>query len=404
MLPAVEPGGGFKSATTGMNILYHHRTLGDGAEGIHVASMVKAFRELDHDVKLASLIGEQVASSTSRARIVDQLRNVLPRALYETMEMAYSAAGYRLLTRQVNGWKPAFIYERYTLFNLAGLMAARRLGIPLVLEVNSPLAYERAQYETLRLKRAARFFERFLFRRAELVLAVSTPLKEYIIGQGASPEKVVVMPNGTDPSFFRPDTFTRDQLRRRLDLPLNAVVVGFVGILRPWHGVDLLIDAFAKVQNPAERMYLLIVGDGPSQSALEKLSRLRGLQERVIFTGRVPHQEVARYLTAMDIAVSPRATFYASPMKVLEYMATGIAVIAPRMPNLQDLISDQVDGILFQPENVEELTSSVQALVQNGTFRRRLADNARRKIENDRTWVNNAKRTLELIGNSQKWN
>ena len=188
-----------------MNILYHHRTLGDGAEGIHVASMVKAFRELDHDVKLASLIGEQVASSTSRARILDQLRNVLPRALYETMEMAYSAAGYRLLTRQVNGWKPAFIYERYTLFNLAGLMAARRSGIPLVLEVNSPLAYERAQYETLRLKRAARFFERFLFRRAELVLAVSTPLKEYIIGQGASSEKVVVMPNGTDPSFFRPD-------------------------------------------------------------------------------------------------------------------------------------------------------------------------------------------------------
>ena len=151
-------------------------------------------------------------------------------------------------------------------------------------------------------------------------------------------------------------------------------------------------------------MYLLIVGDGPSQSALKRLARLRGLQERVIFTGRVPHQEVARYLTAMDIAVSPCATFYASPMKVLEYMATGIAVIAPRMPNLQDLILDQVDGVLFQPENVEELTSSVQALVQNATFRRRLADNARRKVENDRTWVNNAKRTLELIGTFKKWN
>ena len=174
----------FKSGNVAMNILYHHRTLGDGAEGIHVSSIVEAFRALGHDVKLTSLIGEEVAVSTPRVRMLEHVRRRMPRSLYEVMEIGYSVAGYRLLTSQVNGWKPEFLYERYMLFNMAGLMAARRLGIPLVLEVNAPLAYERAQYERLSLKRAAQLFERSLFRSADLVLTVSTPLKDYIVQQG----------------------------------------------------------------------------------------------------------------------------------------------------------------------------------------------------------------------------
>jgi len=387
-----------------MNILYHHRTLGDGAEGIHVSSIVEAFRALGHDVKLTSLIGEEVAVSTPRVRMLEHIRRRMPRSLYEVMEIGYSVAGYRLLTSQVNGWKPEFLYERYMLFNLAGLMAARRLGIPLVLEVNAPLAYERAQYERLSLKRAAQLFERSLFRSADLVLTVSTPLKDYIVQQGVPSGNVVVLPNGTKPELFRPNAIARAAVRQRLGIPLDAVVVGFVGILRPWHGVELLLDAFSRIGVSAGEVFLLIVGDGPSHAELEQLARSLGLTNKVIFTGRIPHRQVADYLAAFDIAVSPRATFYASPMKILEYMATGLAVVAPHMPNLQDLISDGVDGILFKAEDAHELANSLATLVKDQALRIRLGENARASIVCHRTWQHNARRVLDLVAQVRKWN
>jgi glycosyltransferase involved in cell wall biosynthesis len=387
-----------------MNILYHHRTLGDGAEGIHVSSIVEAFRALGHDVKLTSLIGEEVAVSTPRVRMLEHVRRRMPRSLYEVMEIGYNVAGYRLLTSQVNGWNPEFIYERYMLFNMAGLMAARRLGIPLVLEVNAPLAYERAQYERLSLKRAAQLFERSLFRSADLVLTVSTPLKDYIVQQGVPSGNVVVLPNGTKPDLFRPNATARAAVRQRLGIPFDAVLVGFVGILRPWHGVDLLLEAFSQIEHSLGDVFLLIVGDGPSQTELEQLAQSLGLANKVIFTGRIPHRQVADYLAAFDIAVSPRATFYASPMKILEYMATGLAVIAPHMHNLQDLISDGVDGILFKAEDAHELANSLATLVKDRALRIRLGENARASIVCRRTWQHNARQVLDLVAQVRKWN
>ena len=387
-----------------MNILYHHRTLGDGAEGIHVASIVDAFRTLGHDVKVASLVGEKTVGSRSRIQMVQQLRKWMPQCFYEAMEMGYNLAGYRLLTHQANGWKPAFLYERYTLFNLSGLMAARHFGIPLVVEVNSPLAYERAEYDRLALKRWAQAFERFVLFRADLVLTVSTPLKEYIAEQGVPPDHIAVLPNGTDPTLFRPELTGREEVRQSLDIPPTATVVGFVGILRPWHGVELLLDAVSQIAAPPESVYLIIVGDGPSQADLERLAQEKGLAGKVVFTGRVPHREVSRYLAAFDIAVSPRATFYASPMKVLEYMATGIPVIAPRTPNLQDIISDGVTGILFNAEDLGDLAASLTLLLNDRALRHRLGQNARASVVAGRTWLHNAARVLELVQGLPKWN
>lgn len=403
MLREYEPGCRLKK-NIAMNILYHHRTLGDGAEGVHVSAIVEAFRALGHNVKLTSLIGEEVAVSTPRVRMLEHIRRYMPRTLYEVMEIGYSVAGYRLLTNQIDGWKPEFLYERYMLFNLAGLMAARRLGIPLVLEVNAPLAYERTQYERLSLKRAAQLFERSLFRSADLVLTVSTPLKDYVVQQGVPSANVFVLPNGTKAELFRPNTTARAAIRQRFTIPFDGVVVGFVGILRPWHGVELLLEAFSRIDHSLGAVFLLVVGDGPSQTQLEQLAQSLGLANKVIFTGRIPHRQVADYLAAFDIAVSPRATFYASPMKILEYMATGLAVIAPHMPNVQDLISDGVDGILFKAEDAHELANSLATLVRDRALRIRLGEKARAAIVDHRTWIHNAKQILDLVGQLRKWN
>ena len=185
---------------------------------------------------------------------------------------------------------------------------------------------------------------------------------------------------GLSPELFRPNVIARGAVRQRLGIPFDAVVVGFVGILRPWHGVELLLEAFSQIEHSLGDVFLLIVGDGPSQTELEQLAQSLGLANKVIFTGRIPHRQVADYLAAFDIAVSPRATFYASPMKILEYMATGLAVIAPHMPNLQDLISDGVDGILFKAEDAHELANSLATLVKDQALRIRLGENARASI------------------------
>ena len=128
------------------------------------------------------------------------------------------------------------------------------------------------------------------------------------------------------------------------------MVIGFTGILRPWHGVELLIQAFAGLYHQHKEAFLLIVGDGPSHSELEQFVASLRITDRVYFTGRVSHRDIPDYLAACDVGVSPRATFYASPMKVPEYMASKLAVVAPAMSNIADLIDDGVDGLMFEPE------------------------------------------------------
>lgn len=380
-----------------MKILYHHRTLGDGAEGIHVAAMANAFRNLGHDVEVAAIIGEETNISTSRTRALGAMTRWVPRPLYEVMELGYSLAGCRMLRKHSRRWEPDILYERYMLFNVAGLLAARLADIPFVLEVNAPLAYERAAYESLFLRRLAQRCERFVCSRASLVLVVSTPLKDYLVEQGVAAERIVVLPNGTEPQIFRPDQQARQDIRARYKISPDAVVVGFSGILRPWHGVELLIEAMARRRNTRDNGHLLVVGDGPGRDRLEQLVEARGIRHVVTFTGRIPHAEVPRYLAAFDIGVSPRATFYASPMKIPEYMATGMVVLAPRMPNIEDLITEGRDGVLFRAEDVDDLAVAIDHLVADTEQRHLLGQRARASVLGGRTWQHNAARVLELV-------
>jgi glycosyltransferase involved in cell wall biosynthesis len=173
--------------------------------------------------------------------------------------------------------------------------------------------------------------------------------------------------------------------------------VGFTGILRPWHGVDLLLEAIARLHTHRLNIRVLVVGDGPSQSALKTWAHDHNLDSVVTFTGRVGYEQIPEYLSAMDIGVSPRSTFYASPMKVPEYMATGLAVVAPRMPNIEDLIVDGRTGLLFTPEDAGELAHSIERLASDRGLVTRIATAARVAINTGRTWSHNAAQVVNLV-------
>lgn len=381
-----------------MRILYHHRTLGDGAEGIHIREMVKAFRELGNEVKVIGPVGEKPPESSRKSRMLERVKRMIPHVLYELLEIAYTGYCFWRTARAIRTFRPDFIYDRYITFNAGTVLAGRMCGIPVCLEVNAPLAMERSVEpdERLVFRKAALRMESWICRHAARTIVVSTPLKRYLESIGVPEGKCIVMPNGVDPDRFTPRT--KDAaLLDALSISRDGFVVGFTGVLRPWHGLDLLLEAFASMAKKGHQAFLLIVGDGPHRKPLEKRAAELGLGRALCITGRVPHAKVPEYVSLFDVAVSPRATFYASPMKVIEYMALGKPVVVPATPNFLDIIDDRAEGIAFEDGNATALEQALVCLCQEPELRRQLGVRARQKVERRLNWRWNAEAICRLF-------
>jgi glycosyltransferase involved in cell wall biosynthesis len=196
-----------------VRILYHHRTLADGAEGIHIASMVSALRALGHEVTVESLA--QPSSSGAPGPLA-AVRQRLPQALFEVATLSANIVEFEAMRRKLRTGSYDLLYKRHALFDVGAVQAASRLGIPIVLEVNalysSPAMNE---FEPLTLRRLAARFERRTFRLATVTVAVSTPLRrqiEEVAGRGV---RVVVVPNGVDPERFDPARTSAEAVRAR---------------------------------------------------------------------------------------------------------------------------------------------------------------------------------------------
>jgi glycosyltransferase involved in cell wall biosynthesis len=369
-----------------MRILYHHRTLADGAEGIHIREMIDAFRANGHEVVVSAMVQPKTGGAGHDGAL-KRLKAMLPEWLFELAAIASSAADYVTFGRALARHRPDFVYKRHALNDFGALLAARHRGVPVCLEVNRLYTSdEHTRFEQRRLKTLCRGVERFAIDQASVVAAVSTPLAGSVRRLTARPERVMVLPNGANPDVFQPDEARRARVRRELGWT-GDVVVGWAGILREWHGVDLLLRAVARVPG----LKLLIIGDGPDRPRLEALIEQLGIVPRVVFTGRVAHADVVRYIGAVDIAVSAAdRTGHASPMKLLEYMAMERATVAPRSPNIEDLIDHDVDGLLFEPDSEDALAAVFQRLVEDDGLRARLGRDARRKVMRVRNWRRNA--------------
>jgi glycosyltransferase involved in cell wall biosynthesis len=366
-----------------VKILYQHRTLADGAEGVHIREMVDAFRGLGHDVSIRTVAG----AARAPAPFVVWVKRRLPAAAFELAAILCNVADYWKTARALRRHRPDLVYKRHALHDFGVVLAAKRHGVPVVVEVNA--AYSSAahqRFERIRFRRLALLAERAALRHASLVVAVSTPLRQIVERFCTSPDRAMVLPNGANPDRFRFDEGAGATVRRRYGLA-DGPIIGWAGILREWHRVDLLIEAMALV--PEAR--LLIIGDGPDRPRLEDVAHRLGIADRVVFTGRVPHADMAAHIAAVDVAVASHdQTGYASPMKLLEYMAMSRAVVAPRLPNIEDFIDDGVDGVLFTPGSREALAEALRRLLADAGLRRDMGRRARAKIERERNWRRNA--------------
>ena len=201
------------------------------------------------------------------------------------------------------------VYERYSLWLRAGAGFARRHDLPYVVEVNSPLRDEQRTYRHLAWEVRAARVEHLVFSCATRVVAVSSEVAAYVRARMRHHDRVKVVENGVDLARYRtPPLYARSGTFR----------IGFVGSLKPWHGVDVLIAATARLRHRMPSVRLVIVGDGPERASLHRQACEAGLADDVEFVGNVPKREVPRWLATMDVVTAPYPAldgFYFSPLK-----------------------------------------------------------------------------------------
>lgn len=380
-----------------MKILYHHRTRGDGAEGVHINEMIGAFRELGHDVSIAAPRGATKASGLAASQ-PSRPPSSTKIFVKQTAEIFYNVVDYFRVRSAVKKHQPDFIYERYSSYNFAGVLAAKHAKTPIIVEVNVTYAGRFGArlpviYRGL-LKRA----EEYVLRHADGIVVVSEALKECVLDVRDDESSTIVTPNAINLAEIKKIDHRglRAQKRQQLGIE-DKTVIGFVGSLRKWHGIDFFADAMASIVEQAPSAFFLIVGSGEYENTLKEKIRATKLEEVVNLVGPVPHNEVYSYVAAMDIGVMPDSNEFGSPMKILEYQAMECVAVGPDLGPIQEIIRDGDTGRIFKRRDSNDFTSVLVDLCLNTSRRRDIGSSGRDYVLAERTWTQNAEDVLKLF-------
>jgi len=375
-----------------MRILFHHRIASRDGQSVHLEELMKALKTLGHEVILvgpAAFAQTEFGGSNSA---VDSIKKLIPAWLYEPLEIAYNIKAFLRLRAAVLKHRPDIIYERFSLYLFAGVWARKRLGLPLILEVNSPLFEERAKNDGLRLHRIGRWAQGYIWRNVDHAFPVTGALAKTVESYGVPASRITVVPNGVDPARF--------QAVPKTEAPVGpagkpVIVLGFTGFIRDWNAVHRLID-FAALHKDTYDIRVLVVGDGPARPFLEEYARKQGIPERLTITGIVGRDEVTRHVTSFDIAVLPDVTPYSSPLKLFEYLQLGSAIVAPDMENIREILTEGHDALLFA-KDPGALEAALLKLCADPALRARLGVAAKDTItRKSLTWVNSAERVVAV--------
>lgn len=372
-----------------MKILYHHRIASKDGQYVHVEEIIKSLRVHGHEVIVVAPAIAENKDFGSDGGWVSSLRNLLPQFTAELLEFGYCFYAFIKLCIAIIKEKPDCIYERYNLFLPSGMWAAKLFNKKIILEVNAPLLEERSKYSGLSLKGLARWSQRYCWKNADKVLPVTDVLADYIRNVGVEEVKIDVIANGINVDEFINKEVAKPELNTG-----NKLVLGFVGFCREWHGLNKVIDLIA--QPGYEHLFFVVVGEGPVRGELIEQASALNVKDRFHFTGLVPRSEMPKWLEIINIALQPSVVPYASPLKMLEYMAKGKAIVAPDTANIKELLVDEENALLFEEDNIDSLCQKIKLLVDDEALRSKVEQNAKQSIfDNQLTWDNNAKRIVK---------
>jgi len=300
--------------------------------------------------------------------------------------------------------RPDLIHAHSPVLNaLPSLWVGRRTGLPVVYEMRASWEDAAVDHGSTRegslRYRVSRSLESFALKRAAQVTTICQGLREDIETRGIPAQRITVIPNAVDVGAFRFGAEPDLQLQRELGLE-GATVLGFAGSFYGYEGLDLLIEAARRMLPAHPTLRVLLVGGGPQEQNLKAQAAAAGLQDRVIFTGRVPHATVQRYYELIDVLAYPRLpirlTELVTPLKPLEAMAQGRMFVASDVGGHRELIRDRETGFLFRAGDVAALQSALEELLARRELWPQIRAQARRFVEVERTWAGSVSRYAEV--------
>lgn len=382
-----------------MKILYHHRTQGEEPESVHIQSIVTALRRAGHEVDLVGPVklGAPLRSGQNPGRpsALGRIKNSLPRGVVELAQLGYNLRPLLQLAVCLKRNRYDFMYERYALYNIAGLATAKLFGVPFILEVNTPYAQAWGTYFGLRFRRLARALERFTFRRADLIVTVTEVQRASLQQEGVPAERIIVCQNAIDPREFDASCPPVEEVRRQLTSA--QMVVGFVGTMNRWQGVQDFAEVVERVVAEHPEVGFLFVGEGEGREPLARELERRGVANRAWLVGRRAHAEIPGFMAAMDIGVLLNSNAYGSPMKLFEYWAMGKPVIAPAVAPVLEVLRDGETGVLIQPGDAQGMARQICRLAAAPELRACLGAAGRRYVLASHTWDRNAESVLQAF-------
>lgn len=377
-----------------MNIVYNHRTRCSGADGTHIKGVIKGFETLGHKVFIiAPKALSSEPNSNNKANKKPLILN-LPRVLFELLELLYNLPAFCRLYLGYRKNRYDLIYERYSFLNFSGYLLSRFTKSPLLLEINFTTKTQVYPIRTKIFISLARWLERIIFQHAKIIIVISNVLKKEISEWGINADKILVLPNAVELELFQP----RDpmgNLKEQYKIDKNDKVIGFVGSFYPWHGVDFLIDTYQDILQEYDKVSLMLLGDGQMATLLKKRVQEMGLENKVVFTGRVPHDKLPDHIALFDIGIMPDSNNYGSPMKIFEYMAMEKPVVAPKLKPIEEVIENGQEGVLFTQRNKQELKEALLNLLNNKELCNSMGKEGRAKVLRNHTWDINVKKILE---------
>jgi glycosyltransferase involved in cell wall biosynthesis len=242
-------------------------------------------------------------------------------------------------------------------------------------------------------------FERLNLDAAARIFVVSEVERRNLLRARVADEKIIVNPNGVDTERFRPG-IGGESVRREFGIGDDEILAGFVGTFGPWHGVLNLAEAITLLPRDCGVRFLL-VGAGRFREEVEHLIQDAGRAQQVIFTGHVRHDRVPVLLDACDILLSPHvpledgSEFFGSPTKLFEYMAMGKAIVASRLGQIGDVLTNEENGLLIEPADSAQLADAILRLRESADLRTRLGAAARQTAVEHHTWKQNAQKVID---------
>lgn len=363
-----------------MKLLFLHSISAGSGANTHLQEFLAAARDLGAEIRTVGQATEAVRVGGRHVRLP------IPQACKDLVYLANNRSYRRRALDAAQAWRPDGIYFRGAPYMAYGRQVADELDLPLLYELNAPYPDEHIEYHGGTFGGIARRLEAANRASARRIFAVSRQLADILTADGVPGSKITVVPNGLRLEEFDPAPRADD----------GAVRFGFVGSLQVWHGVEVILAAFARVLEEVPSAHLHIVGAGRLDDWLAKEIAASPHTGRLHRHGALPKAEIPAFLAGMDVLLAPYPDlprFYFSPLKLFEYLGSGRAIVASRVGQIADVLTDGRDGRLLPPGDAAALAACCIDLAVDAEARASLGQQAR-QTAGRHTWSANARTIL----------